>query len=119
MLDQGRGNTVRAQIGSVFSTIGKQLSGGAITASEFSRLERFLPSTDDDYDKLKAKLDNLEREYSGLLQRRLDLYGESYRTPNASVLMGQPRQTQMPTTQQAPAGPRASGGRPPLSQGWR
>jgi hypothetical protein len=82
------GVAVRARIGNVFSTIGKLRSGGAITESEFERLNTFLPDDGESADQVKIKLDNILAEYGRIMQRRLDTYGTNFEVPSADVLFG-------------------------------
>lgn len=88
MIDGGEGDAVRARLGNLWSTIGKLRSGGAITDSEFKRLEPFLPSPGDDYTKANTKLAELERAYNDILQRKTDLYGGTYKVPDPQQIMG-------------------------------
>lgn len=88
MIDGGKGDNVRATLGNLWSTIGKMRSGGAITDAEFKRLEPFLPSASDDFTKAQTKLAGLEREYSDIIQRKLDVYGGTYRVPDMNTITG-------------------------------
>jgi hypothetical protein len=82
------GVAVRARIGNVFSTIGKLRSGGAITESEFERLNTFLPDDGETSYEVKTKLDDLLAAYGRIMQRRLDTYGATFEVPSADVLFG-------------------------------
>lgn len=93
------GTAIRARVGNLFSAIGKLRSGGAITDQEFQRLMRFLPSDDMPTATAAARLNELESEYSNMIQSRLDQWGGTYQTPDMGIIT---RRQQAP--QQAPQG---------------
>jgi hypothetical protein len=113
MMDKD-GVAVRAKIANVFSTIGKLRSGGAITASEFERLRPFLPDDGERIEVSTQKLQGLEEAYRDIIQRRLDVYSQTYDTPDPEMIMGQGRgpQAQQQRPPQQPAGPASAPARP-------
>ena len=56
------GASARGMFGNLVSMVGKARSGGAITPSEFNRLETFLPTADDDEGAVMQKLQDFLAE---------------------------------------------------------
>jgi|GEM_PF-5253815 len=64
------GRDLTLLIGDLTSRVGNMRSGGAITPSEFERLEAFLPTMNDKPAVIGAKLDSFTTTLSDVLQRR-------------------------------------------------
>jgi hypothetical protein len=71
-----QGTSVRALLAELAATKVHDLSGAAVSASEFARLKPFLPQPSDDVDTLKTKLTGMKTELTDILDATSQIYNE-------------------------------------------
>jgi len=71
------GTAARAALAELAATKVHDLSGAAVSASEFARLKPFLPQPTDDAATLKTKLNNMRAEIQDIMQMTNSIYSES------------------------------------------
>jgi len=71
------GTATRAALAELAATKVHDLSGAAVSASEFGRLKPFLPQPTDDAATLKTKLNNMRAEIQDIMQMTNSIYSES------------------------------------------
>ena len=72
-----KGTATRAALAELAATKVHDLSGAAVSASEFGRLKKFLPQQNDDAATAKTKLDGMRAEIQDIMQMTNSIYGES------------------------------------------
>lgn len=70
-----KGVAVRAIIADIGSMKIHDRSGAAVTAAEQPRLRPFVPTTTDDADTIRIKLQNFRREYASIMKDTYSVYG--------------------------------------------
>jgi hypothetical protein len=71
------GTATRAALAELAATKVHDLSGAAVSASEFGRLKPFLPQPTDDAATLKTKLNNMRAEIQDIMQMTNSIYSEN------------------------------------------
>jgi hypothetical protein len=70
------GTSVRALLAELAATKVHDLSGAAVSASEFARLKPFLPQPSDDVNTLRTKLAGMKTELMDILEATSQIYSE-------------------------------------------
>ncbi len=68
------GQSARNLLGDFLSTVGKERSGGAITPQEFTRLETFLPTVNDDPGVILSKMRTFLTTLAEIKKNRVGAY---------------------------------------------
>lgn len=77
-----KGVQARAAISDIGSLVIHDRSGAAVTASEFPRLQPFIPRAEDDPATARKKLDRFVKEYRAVVDEAADFYRNSgYKVP--------------------------------------
>jgi len=72
-----KGTATRAALAELAATKVHDLSGAAVSVSEFGRLKKFLPQQNDDAATAKTKLDGMRAEIQDIMQMTNSIYSES------------------------------------------
>jgi hypothetical protein len=72
-----KGTATRAALAELAATKVHDLSGAAVSVSEFGRLKKFLPQQNDDAATAKTKLDGMRAEIQDIMKMTNSIYSES------------------------------------------
>lgn len=87
------GTALRAALTELAATKVHDLSGAAVTASEFGRLKPFLPQPTDDSDTIKTKLAGMKAEIQDIMNATNSIYSENQGYKPIPNLASKPAET--------------------------